>query len=71
MESLTEKLMALPTISQGHTANLKLETEDGYRYWLARTSLEDGEPYEHTVYVERLVDGRWTDYSTLDGDATF
>jgi hypothetical protein len=68
--TLYENLKDLPTLAQGQADDLKLETEDGYRYWLARTGLADGEPFEHTVHVERLEDGRWVLYSTLDGDAT-
>lgn len=54
------ELEALPTLSQGHTDNLKYEDLDvGVRVWLSRCGVEDGEPYPNKVTVERLVDGRW------------
>lgn len=55
------------TISEGYTCDLKVDDE-GVRIWLARTSIEDGEPYRHTVYVEiREEDGRWRDFASYDG----
>lgn len=47
------ELQALPTIKQGHTANLKVETQDT-RVWLSRLGVEDGEPYENHVSVEKF-----------------
>lgn len=40
----------LPTIHQGHFANLKIETEN-LRIWLCRVT--------DRVEIERLVDGCW------------
>ena len=52
------ELDAMPTISEGHFANLK--HDDGkIRYWLSRMTVEDGET--SAVYVEKLTDGRWSD----------
>ena len=51
-----------PTLSQGQTDDLKLETQiDGtyVRVWLARTGVEDGEPYDNRISVETLQDGSW------------
>ena len=69
----TEQLQALDTISQGWNADLKIDTQD-FRVWLARTGLEDGEPFEHTVYVEangafdeRSMSG-WRELGHYDGD---
>ena len=60
------ELDRLPTLSQGQVADLKFD--DGtYRYWLHRTGLDDGEPWENTVSVEKLEDGRWVDIDSYDG----
>lgn len=58
------ELEAMPTISQGHTDNLKIETEiEGvkYRIWLSRMTVEDGMPYNNQVTVEKLnpAPGNW------------
>lgn len=55
------ELEALPTIRQGHFDNLKIETfgDPPTRVWLARTGVEDGEPYDNRVTVETLQDGCW------------
>lgn len=52
------EIRALPTISQGHFSNLKIDTGT-MRVWLSRCGLADGET--QPVQVERLVDGVWTD----------
>jgi hypothetical protein len=52
------ELEAMPTLSQGHDADLKVD--DGRtRVWLHRTGPEDGEPYPHTVTVETYDGNRW------------
>ena len=54
------ELEDMPTISSGHTANLKVEGEvDGIptRWWLSRMTVADGET--HAVQVEQLIEGRW------------
>jgi hypothetical protein len=38
------------------------------RYWLARTTTDDGEPYDHRVTIERLIEGRWIAVHTYPGD---
>lgn len=56
------ELEAMPTLSTGHMHDLKVEEEvEGIptRWWLSRMTIEDGE--KHAVYVEQLIDGRWTD----------
>lgn len=50
------ELEALPTLSQGHTDDLKIETENT-RVWLSRMTVEDGEPYNNKVTVEKLKGG--------------
>ncbi len=50
------ELEALPTLSQGHTDDLKVETENT-RVWLSRMTVEDGEPYNNKVTIEKLKGG--------------
>lgn len=57
--SLAE-LEAMPTISQGHMDNLKVDTGT-MRVWLSRMTREDGMPYNNAVTVERLINGVWTE----------
>ncbi len=55
-----KQLEALPTLHQGHTDDLKIETHKGYpfkeskgvRVWLSRLTVEDGQPYNNQVTVE-------------------
>lgn len=55
--SLAE-LEALPTISEGQADSLKIES-DSERVWLSRCTVEDGEPWDNKVTVERLIAGSW------------
>lgn len=59
--TLTE-LNEMPTLHQGHFANLKFE-EGNCQVWLARTTVADGEPYDNRVTVEFLNEDGWV---TLD-----
>jgi len=53
------ELQAMETISQGHTDNLKIKTENT-KVWLSRMTVEDGMPYNNMVTIEKLTnDGRW------------
>lgn len=53
-----EVLEALPTLNQGYTADLKIETDEPrQRVWLERTTTADGEHCDHHVTVE-TYDGR-------------
>lgn len=59
------ELDKLPTLCQGQAADLKFD--DGtYRYWLHRTGIEDGEPYENTISVEKL-ENCWIEIDSYDG----
>jgi hypothetical protein len=53
-----DDLETMPTISEGHTADLKIETEDE-RVWLERVGVSDGEWCNDKVTVEFLLNGRW------------
>ena len=50
------ELEALPTLSVAQCDDLKIETEDT-RVWLSRLGVEDGEPYNNKVTIEKLVGG--------------
>lgn len=52
------ELEALPTLAQGQTDDLKIES-DSERVWLARTGVADGEPWDNRVSVERNFGGAW------------
>ena len=49
--SMLDMLNKLPTLNQGHTDDLKLETATT-RVWLSRLTIEDGKPYNNQVTVE-------------------
>jgi hypothetical protein len=51
-------LQKRPTLAQDMTGDLKVETPRR-RVWLARTTVADGEPYNHRVTVEALKNGKW------------
>lgn len=64
----TYELKMLPTISNGHYGDLKIETEDR-RVWLSRSGLDDDALYENTVTIEaKLPDGFWIVVVRYDGD---
>ena len=52
------ELQKLETISQGHTDNLKIKTENK-KVWLSRMTIEDGMPYNNMVTIKKLINGRW------------
>lgn len=58
LSKVLETLGAMPTLAQGHTANLKIDT-GSVRFWVSRMGAEDGET--RPIQVEVLKDGRWTD----------
>jgi len=57
MYTLSE-LEAMPTLATGQADDLKVDT-GAKRVWLSRCTIEDGEPFNNKVTVERLQDGRW------------
>lgn len=59
-------LKTLPTLSTGHTEDLKLDLFD-VRIWLSRCTEADGEPYNDTVTIERLIKGKWICVATYQG----
>lgn len=53
-----DELKSLPVLTQGWESDLLIQT-DNERVWLARTTVEDGEPWDNHVAVERLIAGSW------------
>ena len=53
-----KEIEALPTMSVGQEADLKIDTGK-MRVWLSRCTVADGMPYNNQVTVEKLKDGRW------------
>jgi hypothetical protein len=58
MKYTADELEQMPTLVIGHTDDLKIETGTT-RVWLARTTTEDSEPYNHKITVEKLQEGHW------------
>ncbi|MGB8686066.1 MAG: hypothetical protein WCD53_01810 [Microcoleus sp.] len=58
MKPTLSELKNLTTLYSGQFGDLKIET-DNTRVWLARTSIEDGEPYDNKVTIEKFIDGTW------------
>ncbi len=48
----------LPTLHQGQADDCKIDNGQ-HRVWLSRCGVEDGEPYDHKVTIEALIEGRW------------
>jgi len=60
------ELYNMPTLCVGQTDNLKIETPDT-RVWLARTGVEDGEPFNNRVTIEAIIDRRWKVVAEFQG----
>jgi hypothetical protein len=54
----------LPTLSTGQADDLKLD-RNGTRIWLSRCGVDDGEPYDNKITVEKLRGGRWITVETF------
>jgi len=65
----TAQLEALPVLSQGHVHDLHIDT-GVYRVSLSRCSIEDGEPFRNTAYIE-IKDANfvWQDLGYYDADS--
>lgn len=59
-DGFNDELEAMPTLAVGQADNLKVDT-GSTRVWLSRCTVEDGEPFDNKVTVERIKDGRWTE----------
>lgn len=61
------ELRDMPTLAVGQTDNLKIDNGDGWRVWLARTTVEDGEPYDDRISVEHYDGQRWETVNDYPG----
>jgi len=61
-----ETLASEPVLSAGQADNLHFEG-DGIRLSLSRTGIEDGEPFDNTITIEREDGGRWITVAKYDG----
>lgn len=64
------ELEDLPVLCTGQADDLHVEGEDAegpYRIWLSRCGVEDGEPYDNKITVERYDGRRWYDHETYPG----
>jgi hypothetical protein len=60
-----KELKAMPTISSGHTDDLKRDSM-GTRIWLSRMTVEDGMPYNNQVTIEQYKnDGKNARWETI------
>jgi hypothetical protein len=59
-ELTLSQLRELPTLHQGQADDCKIES-DTERVWLSRCTMEDGEPWDHKVTVERYIAGSWVE----------
>jgi hypothetical protein len=67
MDRYTAKeLRELPTLSEGHFDNLKIDTGK-IRVWLCRCGVADGLPYDNMITVEKLRAGRWVKWDEYEG----
>lgn len=53
-----KELKAKPILATGQADDLKIDTGKT-RIWLSRCTVEDGEPYDNKVTVEKLINGKW------------
>lgn len=58
MRYTLKHLDSLPTLSQGHVDDLKIDNV-WERIWLSRLTRADGVEFDHMVTVERLTDDGW------------
>lgn len=66
MKYSLSQLETLPTLHQGHSDDLKINTLTR-RVWLSRLTVEDGMPYNNQVTVEVLTnEGSWMALETYE-----
>ncbi|MBD2499880.1 hypothetical protein [Anabaena azotica] len=58
MKYTLHELNRLPTICTSQADDLKIE-KNGVRVWLSRCTVEDGEPFNNKVTVEKCENGCW------------
>jgi len=62
-----EQLENLEDLCIGQADTLKIETADT-RVWLSRCTIEDGEPYNNKVTLEKCVNGNWRTVDTYPAE---
>ena len=65
-----QELERMKTLCVGQADNLKYE-EDYVRVWLSRCGVEDGEPYDNKVTVEKWVNLQWKEVETYQAKSEF
>jgi len=60
-------LDAQDTLATAHTCDLKIEI-GVIKFWVSRLDRRDGEPYDRTVAIEKLIDGAWLTIGQYDGE---
>lgn len=59
MKKYTAKqLNKLPTLCISQSYDLKIE-KPNTRVWLSRCKIEDGEPFNNKISIEKFVDNKW------------
>lgn len=62
-----DELVELPNICLAQAEDLRYDDGE-IRIWTSRMTQADGALFEHTVDVERLLDGTWKLIGRYDGD---
>jgi hypothetical protein len=64
-----EELTEMPSVSEGHFANLKIDT-GRVRLWLSRCTAADGCPFEYPIEIEIFnpISGGWVQYADYPSD---
>jgi hypothetical protein len=63
-----EELNSEEVLHEGQADNCHVQDSGGKRrLWLSRTGVADGEPFENTVSIEVLIEGKWVTVAKYDG----
>lgn len=60
-----DEIEDMPTIHQGQFDNLKYQ-DANTKIWLSRLTVEDGQPYNNQVTIERLQNGCWVEAESYE-----
>jgi hypothetical protein len=63
-----ENLNDLPTLSQGHDADLKIDAPP-VRVWISRMTREDGAEFDNGIVIEHYNGHSWATAALLDNTA--
>ena len=68
MEKYTLRdLNKMTTVSASQFDDLKIETGDT-RIWLSRMGIEDGQPYNNQVTIEKCIHGSWNTITQYEAE---